>query len=158
MVLIDECHASGFMGKTGRGTPGLFRLFLYVTEFAEVFNVMDRIDFINNTLGKALGGANGGYTTGTSPHKGSALTVIGRREAIELLRQKSRPYLFSNTLPPAVVGAGLKMYEMLSESTERRDKLEKNTRLFRTMTSTYIYRHNVFFFFFGSTAFSFPPR
>jgi len=104
MVMIDECHATGFIGKTGRGTP-------------ELLGVEDRIDLINSTLGKALGGASGGYTT-------------GKKEAIELLRQKSRPYSFSNTIAPALVGASIKVFDML-KSTERRDKLEKNTKAFR---------------------------
>jgi len=106
VVMIDECHATGFMGKTGRGTP-------------EYHNVMSRIDIINSTLGKALGGASGGYTT-------------GRKEIIDLLRQKSRPYLFSNTLAPPLVGASLEVLRMLNESTELRDQLEANTTLFRT--------------------------
>jgi len=105
MVLIDECHATGFIGKTGRGTP-------------ELLGVENRIDLINSTLGKALGGSSGGYTT-------------GKKEAIDLLRQKSRPYLFSNTLAPAIVGASLKVLEILNTSTDRRDRLEKNTTLFR---------------------------
>jgi len=105
IVLIDECHATGFIGKTGRGTP-------------ELLGVEDRIDLINSTLGKALGGASGGYTS-------------GKREAIDLLRQKSRPYLFSNTLAPAIVGASMKAYQYLSRSTELRDRLEINTRAFR---------------------------
>ncbi len=105
MVMVDECHAAGFMGKNGRGS----------TEHCEVIG---RVDIITGTLGKAMGGAIGGYTT-------------GRREIIELLRQRSRPYLFSNTLPPMVVGAGIAVVDMLSETTELRDQLEENTRYFR---------------------------
>lgn len=105
LVMIDECHASGFMGKTGRGTH----------EYREV---MGRIDIITGTLGKALGGASGGFTS-------------GRAEIVDLLRQRSRPYLFSNTLAPAIVGASIAVLEMLSETTELRDKLEENTRYFR---------------------------
>ena len=105
MVMIDECHASGFMGKTGRGTH-------------EFRGVMGRIDIITGTYGKALGGASGGFTA-------------ARREIVELLRQRSRPYLFSNTLAPAIVGASLRVLEMLSQSTALRDKLEANTRFFR---------------------------
>ncbi len=105
LVLVDECHATGFLGKTGRGT-------------IEHCNVMGRVDIITGTLGKALGGALGGFTT-------------GRKEIIELLRQRSRPYLFSNTLPPAVVGAGLAVMQLLSASTALRDKLERNTKYFR---------------------------
>ncbi|MBP8238414.1 MAG: glycine C-acetyltransferase [Saprospiraceae bacterium] len=105
MVMIDECHASGFLGKTGRGTH-------------EHRHVMDRIDIITGTYGKALGGASGGFTA-------------ARKEIVELLRQRSRPYLFSNTLAPAIVGASIKVLDMLSSSTELRDKLERNTRYFR---------------------------
>ncbi len=105
LVMVDECHAAGFIGKTGRGT-------------IELKNVMGRVDIITGTLGKALGGAMGGYTT-------------GRREIIEMLRQKSRPYLFSNSLAPALVGASLKVYDMLSKDTSLRDKLEWNTRYFK---------------------------
>ncbi|WP_026998584.1 glycine C-acetyltransferase [Eisenibacter elegans] len=105
LVMIDECHSSGFMGKTGRGTH-------------EFRNVMGRIDIITGTLGKALGGASGGFTT-------------GRKEIIEMLRQRSRPYLFSNTLAPSIVGASLEVLKMLSETTALRDKLEENTRYFR---------------------------
>ena len=105
LVMVDDCHATGFLGRTGRGST-------------EQANVMGRVDIITGTLGKALGGALGGFTS-------------GRREIIELLRQRSRPYLFSNTLPPAVVGAGIAVFEMLSETTELRDRLESNTRLFR---------------------------
>lgn len=106
LVMVDECHASGFMGKTGRGTH-------------EHFNVMDKIDIITTTFGKALGGASGGC-------------VSGRKEIIEWLRNKARPYLFSNTLAPAVVGGTLKCLEILSESTHLRDKLMENTNHFRT--------------------------
>ena len=105
MVMVDECHASGFMGKTGRGT-------------IEHCNVMGRVDIITGTLGKALGGALGGFTS-------------GRKEIIDMLRQRSRPYLFSNTLAPAIVGASIKVLEILSESTTLRDTLEVNTKLFR---------------------------
>ena len=110
LVMVDESHAVGFTGKTGRGTH-------------ELHGVMDRIDIITGTLGKALGGASGGYTS-------------GRKEIIELLRQRSRPYLFSNTLAPSIAGASLRALQLLSESTELRDKLENNTRYFREqMTS-----------------------
>jgi glycine C-acetyltransferase len=105
LVMVDECHSSGFMGKTGRGTH-------------EHCDVMGRIDIITGTLGKALGGASGGFTS-------------GRKEIVDMLRQRSRPYLFSNTLAPAIVGASLKVLDMLSESTELRDKLETNTMYFR---------------------------
>lgn len=105
LVFIDECHATGFFGKTGRGTP-------------EYCGVEGRVDIINSTLGKALGGATGGYTT-------------GRKEVVELLRQRSRPYLFSNTLAPAVVGASLACFDMISHDTRLRDKLEANTQRFR---------------------------
>jgi glycine C-acetyltransferase len=105
MVGIDECHASGFLGKTGRGTH-------------EHRHVMGRVDVITGTLGKALGGALGGFTS-------------GRKEIIEMLRQRSRPYLFSNTLAPSIVGASIKVFDILSESTALRDKLEHNTRWFR---------------------------
>ena len=103
--MIDDCHAVGFMGKNGRGTH-------------EHCDVMGRVDIITGTLGKALGGAMGGYTS-------------GKKEMIELLRQRSRPYLFSNSLAPAIVGASLAALEMLSDSTELRDKLEANTKFFR---------------------------
>lgn len=110
IVMIDECHSSGFLGKTGRGTH-------------EYRNVMGRVDIITGTLGKALGGASGGFTS-------------GRKEVIELLRQRSRPYLFSNTLAPSIVGASIAVLDMLTETTELRDKLEYNTRYFRDkMTS-----------------------
>lgn len=105
IVMIDECHASGFMGKTGRGTH-------------EYRGVMGRIDLITGTLGKALGGASGGFTS-------------GRKEIIDLLRQRSRPYLFSNTLAPSITGASIAVLNMLSETTELRDKLERNTKYFR---------------------------
>lgn len=105
-VMIDECHSSGFLGKTGRGTH-------------EYRNVMGRVDIITGTLGKALGGASGGFTS-------------GRREIIEMLRQRSRPYLFSNTLAPSIVGASIAVLDMLSETTTLRDKLEANTRHFRS--------------------------
>jgi glycine C-acetyltransferase len=105
LVMVDDSHAVGFMGRTGRGTP-------------EHCGVMDRVDLLTGTLGKALGGASGGYTS-------------GRPEIIELLRQRSRPYLFSNTLCPTIAGASLKVLELLSESTALRDTLEANTRFFR---------------------------
>jgi glycine C-acetyltransferase len=105
MVMVDECHASGFMGVTGRGTP-------------EHKGVFGRIDIITGTYGKALGGASGGFTA-------------ARKEIVELLRQRSRPYLFSNTLAPAIAGASLKVLELLKSSTALRDKLEDNTRFFR---------------------------
>lgn len=105
MVMIDECHAAGFIGETGRGT-------------LEEKGVMGRIDIITGTLGKALGGAMGGYTT-------------GKKEIIEILRQRSRPYLFSNSLAPAIVGASIKVFEMLDGNTELRDRLESNTRYFK---------------------------
>lgn len=105
-VMIDECHSSGFLGKTGRGTH-------------EYRGVMGRIDIITGTLGKALGGASGGFTS-------------GRREIIEMLRQKSRPYLFSNTLAPSIVGGSIAVLNMLTETTQLRDKLEYNTKYFRT--------------------------
>ena len=106
IVMVDESHASGFMGKTGRGTH-------------EYRNVMGRIDIITGTLGKALGGASGGFTS-------------GRKEIIDILRQRSRPYLFSNTLAPAITGATIAVLDLLSETTALRDKLENNTRYFRT--------------------------
>lgn len=104
-VMIDECHSSGFLGKTGRGTH-------------EYRGVMGKIDIITGTLGKALGGASGGFTS-------------GRKEIIEMLRQRSRPYLFSNTLAPSIVGASIAVLDMLTETTELRDKLEYNTTYFR---------------------------
>jgi glycine C-acetyltransferase len=106
LVMSDECHATGFMGKTGRGVH-------------EYRNVMDRIDIITGTLGKALGGASGGFTS-------------GKKEIIDMLRQRSRPYLFSNTLAPAIVGASIAVMDLLSESTSLRDKLEENTKYFRS--------------------------
>ena len=105
LVMIDECHAAGFIGKTGRGT-------------LEDKGVLNRIDIITGTLGKALGGAMGGYTT-------------GKKEIIDMLRQRSRPYLFSNSLAPAIVGASIKVFEMLSNNTELRDTLEWNTNYFK---------------------------
>jgi len=106
LVMVDECHATGFIGKTGRGT-------------VELKNVMDRVDIVTGTLGKALGGAMGGYTT-------------GKKEIIEILRQRSRPYLFSNSLAPAIVGASLKVFDLISKDTSLRDTLEWNTHYFRT--------------------------
>jgi glycine C-acetyltransferase len=105
LIMIDECHCSGFMGKTGRGTH-------------EHHGVMGKIDIITGTLGKALGGASGGFTS-------------GRKEIIDMLRQRSRPYLFSNTLAPSIVGASIAVLDMLTETTELRDKLESNTKYFR---------------------------
>lgn len=105
-VMIDECHSSGFLGKTGRGTH-------------EYRGVMGKIDIITGTLGKALGGASGGFTS-------------GRKEVIEILRQRSRPYLFSNTLAPSIVGASIAVLDLLTETTELRDKLESNTKYFRS--------------------------
>ena len=105
LVMTDECHSAGFIGKTGRGVP-------------EYHNVMDRVDIITGTLGKALGGAMGGYTT-------------GKKEIIEMLRQRSRPYLFSNSLAPSIVGASIKVFDILSSSTALRDKLEENTAYFK---------------------------
>ncbi len=106
MVMVDECHAAGFIGKTGRVT-------------VELKNVMDRVDIVTGTLGKALGGAMGGYTT-------------GKKEIIEILRQRSRPYLFSNSLAPAIVGASLKVFDLIENDTSLRDRLEDNTNYFRT--------------------------
>ncbi|MCF6168551.1 glycine C-acetyltransferase [Lutibacter sp.] len=105
LVMVDECHAAGFIGATGRGT-------------LELKNVMGRVDIITGTLGKALGGAMGGYTT-------------GKKEIIELLRQRSRPYLFSNSLAPAIVGASLKVFDLIANNTTLRDKLEWNTNYFK---------------------------
>jgi glycine C-acetyltransferase len=105
LVMVDECHAAGFIGKTGKGTP-------------EEKNVIGRVDIITGTLGKALGGAMGGYTT-------------GKKEIIEMLRQRSRPYLFSNSLAPAIVGASIKVFDMLKNDTSLRDKLEWNTNYFK---------------------------
>jgi glycine C-acetyltransferase len=109
MVMTDECHCTGFLGKTGRGS-------------IEVNDVIGRVDIITGTLGKALGGAMGGFTS-------------GRKEIIEMLRQRSRPYLFSNSLAPAIVGASIKVFDLLSETTELRDKLEENTKYFRMKIS-----------------------
>jgi glycine C-acetyltransferase len=106
IVMIDESHSSGFLGKTGRGTH-------------EYHGVMGRIDIITGTLGKALGGASGGFTS-------------GRKEIIEMLRQRSRPYLFSNSLAPSITGASIAVLDMLSETTDLRDKLEYNTKYFRS--------------------------
>jgi glycine C-acetyltransferase len=106
LVMTDECHSAGFIGKTGRGVP-------------EYCNVMNRVDIITGTLGKALGGAMGGYTT-------------GKKEIIDMLRQRSRPYLFSNSLSPAIVGASNKVFDILSSTTELRDQLEENTKYFKT--------------------------
>ena len=105
ILMVDDSHATGFIGPTGRGS-------------AEHYGVMDRVDLYTSTLGKALGGGSGGFTTGRQP-------------MIDLLRQRSRPYLFSNTLPPPLVGAAIKVFEMLSASTQLRDRLERNTRYFR---------------------------
>jgi glycine C-acetyltransferase len=106
MVMIDECHSTGFLGATGRGSH-------------EYRNVMGRIDIITGTYGKALGGASGGFTA-------------ARKEIVDMLRQRSRPYLFSNTLAPAIVGASIKVLDLLSSSTALRDKLEANTTYFRS--------------------------
>ncbi len=106
LVMVDECHAAGFIGATGKGT-------------LEAKGVMGRVDIITGTLGKALGGAMGGYTT-------------GKKEIIELLRQRSRPYLFSNSLAPAIVGASIKVFELLEKDTQLRDTLENNTNYFKT--------------------------
>lgn len=105
MVMTDECHSAGFIGKTGRGVP-------------ELCGVLDRVDIITGTLGKALGGAMGGYTT-------------GKKEIIEMLRQRSRPYLFSNSLAPAIVGASIEVFDLLSSTTELRDRLEDNIKYFK---------------------------
>jgi glycine C-acetyltransferase len=109
MVMVDDSHATGFLGPTGRGS-------------AEYHGVMDKVDIFTSTLGKALGGGSGGFTT-------------GRQDIIDLLRQRSRPYLFSNTLPPPLVAAGIRVFEMLSATTELRDRLERNTRYFRSRMS-----------------------
>ena len=109
LVMVDDSHATGFMGKSGRGTP-------------EHHHVMARVDILTGTMGKALGGASGGYTS-------------GRAEIVEYLRQRSRPYLFSNTLPPAVVAGSIRALELISSSTELRDKLEENTKYFRQAMS-----------------------
>jgi glycine C-acetyltransferase len=105
LVMTDECHSAGFIGKTGRGVP-------------EYCGVLDRVDIITGTLGKALGGAMGGYTT-------------GKKEIIDILRQRSRPYLFSNSLAPSIVGASNKVFDILSSTTELRDRLEENTTYFK---------------------------
>lgn len=105
IIMVDDSHSTGFIGKTGRGTP-------------EYRGVQGKIDIITSTLGKALGGANGGFTS-------------GKKETIEMLRQRSRPYLFSNTLAPNIVGASIAVFDMLSETTDLRDKLESNTKYFR---------------------------
>jgi len=105
VVMVDDSHATGFIGKTGRGTP-------------EFHGVLDRVDIITSTLGKAMGGASGGFTT-------------GRREIVEMLRQRSRPYLFSNSLAPPIVAASMAAFQHLDETTELRDRLEENTRFFR---------------------------
>jgi len=105
LVMTDECHSAGFIGKTGRGVP-------------EYCGVMNKVDIITGTLGKALGGAMGGYTT-------------GKKEIIEMLRQRSRPYLFSNSLAPSIIGASIKVFDLLSSTTELRDKLEENTLYFK---------------------------
>jgi glycine C-acetyltransferase len=105
MVMVDECHSAGVVGKTGRGVT-------------ELFNIRGEVDIITGTLGKAFGGAIGGFTT-------------GKKEIIEMLRQRSRPYLFSNSLPPAVVNAGIRMFDMMNETTELQDKLHENTDYFR---------------------------
>jgi glycine C-acetyltransferase len=105
LVMTDECHSAGFIGKTGRGVP-------------ELCNVMGRVDIVTGTLGKALGGAMGGYTT-------------GKKEIIDMLRQRSRPYLFSNSLSPVIVGASLEVFKLLNESTALRDNLEQNVKQFK---------------------------
>ncbi|HEY8366001.1 MAG TPA: aminotransferase class I/II-fold pyridoxal phosphate-dependent enzyme, partial [Bacteroidia bacterium] len=105
LVMTDECHSAGFIGKTGRGVP-------------ELCGVLDRVDIITGTLGKALGGAMGGYTT-------------GKKEIIEMLRQRSRPYLFSNSLAPAIVGASIEVFNILSSTTELKDRLEENIKYFK---------------------------
>ncbi|HLW49882.1 MAG TPA: glycine C-acetyltransferase [Sphingobacteriaceae bacterium] len=111
LVMVDDSHSTGFIGKSGRGTH-------------ELFGVMDRVDIITGTLGKALGGASGGFTS-------------GKKEIVEMLRQRSRPYLFSNTLAPSIVGASIRVLDLLSQSTELRDKLADNTEYFREqMTKT----------------------
>ena len=105
-MFVDECHATGFIGPTGRGTP-------------EYFGVEDRIDIINSTLGKALGGATGGYTT-------------GRADVVDILRQRGRPYLFSNSLAPSVCGGSMAAFEIASRDTKLRDRVAANTTQFRT--------------------------
>ena len=109
MLMVDDSHATGFLGPTGRGS-------------AEHHGVMEKVDIFTSTLGKALGGGSGGFTT-------------GRQEIIDLLRQRSRPYLFSNTLPPPLVAAGIRVFEMLSSTTALRDRLEENTSYFRSAMS-----------------------
>jgi glycine C-acetyltransferase len=104
MVMVDECHSAGVVGETGRGVT-------------ELFNIRGKVDIITGTLGKAFGGAIGGFTT-------------GRKEIIEMLRQRSRPYLFSNSIPPAVVGAGIRMFDMMDETTELQERLHHNTGYF----------------------------
>jgi len=104
LVMVDECHSAGVVGKTGRGVT-------------ELFNIRGKVDIITGTLGKAFGGAIGGFTT-------------GKKEIIEMLRQRSRPYLFSNSLPPAVVGAGIRMFDMMNETSELQDRLHRNTEFF----------------------------
>jgi glycine C-acetyltransferase len=106
MVMVDDCHSTGFVGKTGRGT-------------AEHCGVLGRVDIITGTFGKAMGGASGGFTA-------------ARKEIVDMLRQRSRPYLFSNTLAPSIVGASIKVIDLLNESTALRDKLEDNTKYFRS--------------------------
>jgi glycine C-acetyltransferase len=110
MVMVDDCHATGFVGPTGRGTP-------------ERFGVMDRVDILTGTLGKALGGASGGYTAASA-------------QVVDWLRQRSRPYLFSNTLAPVIAGASLKVFDMLEEGAERRTRLWENAAYFRDRMST----------------------
>ena len=114
LVMVDDCHATGFVGKTGRGTH-------------EHCGVMGRVD-ITGTLGKALGGAMGGFTS-------------GKKEIIDMLRQRSRPYLFSNSLAPSIVGAAIQVVDLLSETTELRDKLEENTKYFRAKMTEAGFRH-----------------
>ncbi len=104
LVMVDECHSAGVVGETGRGVT-------------EKFNIRGEVDLITGTLGKAFGGAIGGFTT-------------GRKEIIEFLRQRSRPYLFSNSMPPVVVGAGIRMFDMMAETTELQDRLHRNTEYF----------------------------
>jgi glycine C-acetyltransferase len=106
LVMVDECHSAGVVGKTGRGVT-------------ELFNIRGEVDIITGTLGKAFGGAIGGFTT-------------GRKEIIDLLRQRSRPYLFSNSIPPMIAAAGIKMFDMMSETSELQDRLHANTETFRT--------------------------
>jgi glycine C-acetyltransferase len=110
MVMVDECHSAGVVGETGRGVT-------------ELYNIRGKVDIITGTLGKAFGGAIGGFTT-------------GKKEIIEMLRQRSRPYLFSNSLPPAVVGAGIRMFDMMDETTELQEKLHSNTDYFMEKMTT----------------------